>query len=106
MTKRSWVQHPITGKMIPKDEYVRPDTRTAYIQGDIESFVSPIDGRHITDRSHLRRHNRDHGVTNSADYSKEFMLERSDERIKRMSGQTKEDIANRKEIIARQFEGK
>ena len=104
MSRKTWVQHPITGKLIPKDEYVRPDTRSAYVQGDIESFVSPIDGRHITDRSHLRSHNRDHGVTNTADYSEKFMLERSHKRIERMRGQTKEDKAHRIDVIKRQFD--
>ena len=104
MTRRSWVQHPITGKLIPKDEYVRPDTRQAYIQGPLDPFVSPVDGRVIGDRKHLRDHNKEHGVTNSADYSQEFMLKRSGDRIDRMGGQTKEDKANRIDIIARQLE--
>ena len=106
MSRQTWVQHPITGKLIPKDEYVRPESHTAYIQGNIDSFVSPIDGRVIGDRKHLRDHNREHGVTNSADYSHDFMLKRSGERIERMTGQTKEDKQHRKEIIAKQLERK
>ncbi len=88
MTRRSWVQHPETGKLIPKEEYVR-DGGSAYIQGDIEPFVSPITGETITSRSHLRAHNHRHGVTDSRDYSDDFLVKRSHQRIAEMTGQTK-----------------
>lgn len=104
MARQTWVQDPKTGKLIPKEEYVREGDYTAYIQGDIESFVSPIDGRVITDRSHLRAHNKEHGVTNSADYSKEFLLKRSRERLDRQAGRTNEDRRERREMIMRELE--
>jgi hypothetical protein len=104
MSRQSWVQDPITGKLIPKDEYVRKSPDSPYIQGPLDPFVSPIDGRTIGDRKHLRDHNREHGVTNSADYSSEFMLKRSTERVARLQGQTKQDTHERKQIIARQLE--
>lgn len=38
--------------------------------GDLEPFVSPIDGSVITGRAALREHNKRHNVTNVADYNK------------------------------------
>ena len=101
MTRRTWVQDPKTGKLIPKEEYRREVDHSAYIQGDIASFVSPIDGRVISDRSHLRRHNAEHGVTNSQDYSSAFLLDRSKKRVTAMNGRTKEDKAERISALRR-----
>jgi hypothetical protein len=73
----SWTQDPITGKLIPRDEYERPRLNDApAVQGDIEAFVSPVDGQIIDDRGKLRRHNKQHGCTNSRDYTKEWSEKR------------------------------
>ena len=104
MGRQTWVQDPETGKMIPKEEYNRGRDYSCYIQGDIESFISPVDGRVISDRSHLRAHNREHDVTDVRDYSHEFMLKRSGERIARLQGRTEEDRQERREMIIRQME--
>jgi hypothetical protein len=56
----TWVQHPVTGKLIPKDEYVRPSNADFHIMPDIQDYKSVIDGSVITSRSrhreHLKRH--------------------------------------------------
>ena len=44
MARRTWVQDPDTGKLIPKAEYRRGKDYQHYVQGDIEAFVSVIDG--------------------------------------------------------------
>lgn len=103
MTRRSWVQDPETGKLIPKEEWHGTRAGGVSIQGDIEPFVSPVDGRTISSRSHLRDHNSRHGVTDSRDYSKEFMLDRSHKRIAEMSGQTAAAKAERRELIMREI---
>lgn len=72
----SWVQCPETGKLIPKEEFERPEVDAPAVMGDIESFVSPITKEVISDRGQLRRHMKKHGVTNSADYSPEFLAKR------------------------------
>lgn len=73
-TKGSYIQDPETGKLVPRNEYVRKETNAApTVQGDIEAFVSPIDRSVISDRGQLRRHMREHGVTNSHDYSSSFI---------------------------------
>jgi hypothetical protein len=38
------------------------------IHGDIESFVSPVDGSVISDRKALREHNKRNNVVNSAEF--------------------------------------
>jgi len=80
MTK-SWIQ--VDGKLIPKEEYQGDNTRnqSSHIMPDIEPFVSPVDGTTISSRPHLREHNRKHGVTNSADYPKEYVAKRGKERL-------------------------
>jgi len=101
----SWIQHPITGKLIPRHEYVRPTTeRHFFAQGDFESFTSPVDGSLIDDRGKLRRHMKDHGITQSSDYSPEYYrkkeLAREDARLGEGHAATQE----RKESIHRILE--
>ena len=66
--KKTWVQHPITHKLIPKDEYVRPTTTLHSVHGDIEAFVSPVDGTVISSRRQLRDHNARLGVVSQAEF--------------------------------------
>ena len=73
----AWIQHPITRKLIPRTRYERPDTRRHMIMKPIEPFVSSIDGRRISCRSHLREHNAENGVTNHADYSDGYIERRA-----------------------------
>lgn len=105
MAKRSWVQDPITGKLVPKHEYVRRSgLETAAVQGDIEPFVSPITGKTITSRSLLRAHNAEHGVTDSRDYSDAFLAERSRKRDDEMTGNNPVAKQERRELIMRELE--
>lgn len=74
----SWIQHPITGKLIPRDEYVRPNmNKCPAVHGDFNSFVSPIDQTLIDDRGKLRRHNKQHGVTDMRDYGVGYTQDRA-----------------------------
>lgn len=96
------MQDPVTGKLIPKEKYVRrSDNTSATIMGDIEPFTSPITGAVITSRSALRQHNSDHGVTDSRDYSGDYLLARSNRRVAEAKGQTKAARAERIELIKR-----
>ena len=90
----SWIQHPVTGKLIPREEYVRPRLNaSAAVMGDLEAFVSPIDGTLIDDRGKLRAHNKRHGVTNCADYSPEFYEKKRQQREKEQKF-NKQDFAD------------
>ena len=105
MTRKTWVQDPHTGKLVPKHEYVRRSgPETAAVQGDIEPFVSPITGQTITSRSVLRSHNREHGVTDSRDYSSEFMLDRANKRAAAALGQTPEAKQDRINLIRKELD--
>ena len=76
-----YIQHPITLKLIPADEYERPKERGHFVQGDVQSFVSPIDGSVISDRKKLREHNEKHRVVNAAEFSPEYCERVRKERI-------------------------
>jgi hypothetical protein len=82
----SWIQHPITGKLIPRDEYVRPKQIGHAIHGDIESFVSPIDGTVISDRKQYDEHCRKHNVVNAAEFTPEYYQRKAKERAAEYEG--------------------
>ena len=68
--RKRYIQHPITHKLIPAEQYVRPDMSHA-IHGEIEPFVSPLDGRLIDSRKSLREHNVRHGVVSTQELGNE-----------------------------------
>lgn len=67
---------------------------------DLPDFVSPIDGKVVHGRAGLREHNRQHNVTNPADY-KEQWAKQASERDKMYTGDTRFDSKKRKEAIIR-----
>jgi len=95
----SWVFDSAVGKLVKKEDYTPPDDSRVYIHGDIESFVSPITKELISDRRQLREHNREHGVTNSADYSEDFLKKRSLARNNEMTGNNPRAQAERREML-------
>ena len=84
-----------TGKTVKVFDVRRGESKQVLICGDIEPFISPVTGKSINSRSELRQHNKEHGVTDSRDYSAEFMRKKTEERCARALGQTKEDKARR-----------
>jgi hypothetical protein len=95
----SYVQDPETGKLVPKQEYVPKGPDAPYIQGCMEEFVSPIDRTVIADRAQLRAHNKRHGVTNSADYSANYLQKRVAKREADRLGTTKQAKKERLNLI-------
>jgi len=83
-----WRQCRHTGEFIPVDEAARQQSRSAAVQGDIQSFISPVDGSVITDRKQLREHNKRNGVVNSAEYSPEYYARKAKEREDFYAGKT------------------
>lgn len=71
------------------------------IMGDLESFVSPIDGSLIDDRGKLRRHNQRYGVTDKRDYSDAYVKKRAEARNNDLTGNTPAAKAERIELIKR-----
>jgi hypothetical protein len=86
-----------TGKVVEVGE--RQVDAKGFVIPDIEAFVSPVDGRIVNTRSELERHNREHGVTDSRDYSKEFIEKKHIERSQATLGMTKADKADRIERL-------
>ena len=70
-----------------------------HVVQDIEPFRSPITGEIISSRSQLRQHNKEHGVTDSRDYSPEYYQKKAQERIEKLHGKSADDQRNRIEIM-------
>ena len=70
-----WRQCQQTHKLIPIGEWnqdVNGRGGSATIFGDIESFVSPIDGTVISDRKQLREHNKRNNVVSADEFTPEY----------------------------------
>lgn len=61
MTRKSWVQDPVTLKLIPKDEYIPRGPSCPFVMGDITPYKSMITGETIQGRRQHREHLRQHG---------------------------------------------
>jgi len=70
----------IEGKLSPRGEYDYDSVNAPMVMKPLRDFQSPIDGQIISSRSQLAKHNRKHGVTNSADYSGGYIEKRAKER--------------------------
>jgi hypothetical protein len=63
MARTTYIQDPVTHKLIPKDEYYsQQDVNAPMIMGDIAPYKSMIDGQMITSRSQHRNHLKQHGM--------------------------------------------
>ena len=82
-----WRQCRHTGEFIPIDSSAKKYDGH-FVQGDIQSFVSPVDGSVISDRAQLRAHNERNGVVNSAEYSPEYYARKAKEREDFYAGKT------------------
>ena len=74
-----WRQDANTGRLIPIDESAQRAS-VGFIHGDIESFISPVDGTIISDRKQLREHNKRNGVVSADEFSPEFYARKAKER--------------------------
>lgn len=63
MARTTYIQDPVTNKLIPKDEYYhRDDVNAPMVIGDIQPYKSMVDGSMITSRSQHRSHLKQHGM--------------------------------------------
>lgn len=74
--------------------------RNAAIHGDIQSFVSPVDGSVISDRKALREHNKRNNVVNYHEFDGTEQVKRQKERERLHTGEhtPAETLARRQEI--------
>jgi len=84
MARQSYIQCPVTNKLIPKDEYYEHKARQSAAVHSFTEFKSPIDGSVISDRKQLAEHNRKHGVTNVRDYGEGYFERRGKEKYAEM----------------------
>lgn len=66
--RKRYIQHPITLKLVPAEEYVRPSSKLPEVQRDLKPFRSHVDGSMITSRSGLREHNRRNNVVHAEEF--------------------------------------
>ena len=108
MSRKTYVQHPETRKMVPLAEvdWDRHRTRGAQnfqIMPDIEPFVSTVDGSVITSRSRLRSHNERHGVVNFHEFDGHWE-EKAKERNSLLDGTSRKAREDRAMDIAQAME--
>ena len=96
-TAMRYIQHPISLKLVPAEEYERPKEAGHFIHDDIRSFVSPVDGSIISDRKQLRDHNKRNNVVSADEFSKEHYESKAKERAN--TGNTREEVFARKQAI-------
>jgi hypothetical protein len=90
-----------TGKyeFIPIDEGARLATQGA-IHGDIQSFVSSVDGSVISDRKQLREHNKRNGVVAAEEFPASFYEDHAKSREAHYTGQSsREETLKRRQAI-------
>jgi len=89
-----------TSTFVPADEAARQSDMSAVVRGDIEPFVSPIDGSIISGTKQMRDHYKHHDVVPTAEFSPEFLEKKRKEREKFYKGErtTKEIWQARAEI--------
>ena len=84
-----------------KYEFIPMDEAAAvrdghYVRGDIEAFVSPIDGSVIQSRKAMDDHCRKHGVIPAQEFSPEYIEKKQRERDRPLT--TAEKFARKQEI--------
>jgi len=96
-----WRQDSKTGKLIPIDEAAAVrDAGGVAVHGDIQPFVSPVDGSVISDMKQLREHNKRNNVVNAAEFTPEFYAEKAAERARLHQGEhTKAEKHARKQEL-------
>ena len=60
---------------------------SAAVHGDIDAFVSPIDGSIISDRKGLREHNKRNGVVAASEFSMGYYEDKAKERARLYTGE-------------------
>lgn len=96
-----WRQDSKTGKMVAIDDAARAASGLSpHIHGDIESFVSIVDGTVISDRAQLREHNKRNNVVCSGEFSQEFYDGKRKERDRLYTGEktSAESLVRKQEI--------
>ena len=71
-----------TSTFVPIDDSARQSDMSAVVRGDIQPFLSPIDGSIISGTKQMRDHYKHHDVVPTAEFSPEFLEKKRKEREK------------------------
>lgn len=102
MARWRQVINPETGKseFIPVDQAAVRRDMGAAVHGDIEPFVSPLDGSVISDRKQYREHCERHNVVPAAEFSQDFYERKAAERARLYTGErTKAEVRRDRQRI-------
>jgi hypothetical protein len=89
-----------TSRFEPRDESARQHSVGLAVHGDIQAFVSPVDGSIISDRKQLREHNKRNGVVSADEFTPEHYATKKKERDRVLNGEhtTQESFARKQEL--------
>jgi len=98
--KQVWNKDLGKSEFIPVDDAARAQATSAYIHGDIQPFVSPVDGSVISDRRQLAEHNKRNNVVNTHEFGTEHWDIKRKERERFYNGEhtPKESLRRKQEI--------
>jgi len=88
------IKNPTTNKfeMVPVDAAARAEASVT-VRGDIEPFVSPIDGTVVSGRRQYDEHCRKHNVVSAQEFTPEFYAGKAKERADFYEGKrTRQEI--------------
>ena len=77
-----YIQHPVTGEFIPRDEYYGEKEQLHAVHAGFEDFISPVDRKLITSREQLRAHHKKHGTADSRDFQNDYINKRAATRMR------------------------
>ena len=98
--RQVWNKELQKSEFIPIDAAARNREALSAIHGDIQPFVSPVDGTVISDRKQLREHNRRNNVVNTHEFDQSFLDRKRKERERLYTGEhtPAEKLARKQEI--------
>lgn len=76
MTRKSYIQDPITLELVERDQYVRRAPAGPFVFGDIQPYISQQTGEEISSRSTHRDHLRQHRLVEIGNETKHLMQPR------------------------------
>ena len=98
--RQVWNKELQKSEFIPIDAAARNREALSAIHGDIQPFVSPVDGTVISDRKQLREHNKRNNVVNTQEFGTEHWEIKRKERERLYTGEhtPAEKLARKQEL--------
>ena len=98
--RQIWNKELQKSEFIPIDAAARNRETISAIHGDIQPFVSPVDGTVISDRRQLREHNKRNNVVNTHEFDQGFLDRKQKERERLYTGEhtPAEKLARKREL--------